>query len=291
MSASRGIAPLADIPDCEGRDGGPELVIRGEHPWLVSSRQAVPMLPRWRHEIGQPVQEVTRREFDDAVGTRACGLPPAPRADPVGRLVSGEHVADASDAAVFAAVHGEPFQREGRPGSVSQQMLETLKVARHVAIDERDPDASVHRETTVFPAEHCGGRVGVEEPLHAEPAHDTTAYLLGERGQIGLGDRPSRQKRRRPVTVRQEDAVGTREPTVNNASPGKHPVLEAVRWVAGQRRDEPLPARPAVVAAACLAGGCGLIRIVNVWPGESLTVACWGMAVAGPVNQAFCSAP
>ena len=24
----------------EGRDGGPELVIRGEHPWLVSSRQA-----------------------------------------------------------------------------------------------------------------------------------------------------------------------------------------------------------------------------------------------------------
>jgi hypothetical protein len=80
-----------------GSDGRPELVIRGEHPWLVSSRQAMPMLPRRRHEIGQPAQEVTRREFDDAVGTRACGLPPAPRADPVGRLVSGEHVADAGE--------------------------------------------------------------------------------------------------------------------------------------------------------------------------------------------------
>ena len=69
----------------------------------------VPMLPRWRHEIGQPVQEVTRREFDDAVGSRPRGLPPAPRADPVGRLVSGEHVADASDPAIFTAPHEEPL--------------------------------------------------------------------------------------------------------------------------------------------------------------------------------------
>ena len=84
MPISRGIAPLADIPDREGGDGGPELVIRGEHPVI-----AMPVLPRRRHEIGQPVQEVKRREFDDAVSTRACGLPPAPRADPVGRLVSG----------------------------------------------------------------------------------------------------------------------------------------------------------------------------------------------------------
>ena len=61
MPISRGIAPLADIPDGERRDGGPELVIRGENPWLVSSRRAMPVLPRWRHEIGQPVQEVTRR--------------------------------------------------------------------------------------------------------------------------------------------------------------------------------------------------------------------------------------
>ena len=100
IPTSRGIAPLDDIPDREGRDGGPELVIRGEHPVI-----AMPVLPRRRHEIGQPVQEVKRREFDDAVNARACGLPPAPGPTD-GRLVSGEQ--------------------------------------RHVAVDERDPDAGVH---------------------------------------------------------------------------------------------------------------------------------------------------
>ncbi len=40
--------------------------------------------------------------------------------------MSGEHVADAGDAAVFAADHGEPFQREGRPGTVSQKMLDLV---------------------------------------------------------------------------------------------------------------------------------------------------------------------
>ena len=79
VAASRRLPAFAFVV---GRDGRPELVIRGEHPWLVSSRQAMPVLPRRRHEIGQPVQEVTRREFDDAVSTRACGLPPAPRAWP-----------------------------------------------------------------------------------------------------------------------------------------------------------------------------------------------------------------
>jgi hypothetical protein len=56
-------------------------------------------------------------------------------------------------------------------------VLEALKIARHVAVDERDPDAGVHREPTVFPAEHVGGRIGVEEPLYAEPTHDTPAHL------------------------------------------------------------------------------------------------------------------
>ncbi len=78
-----------------------------EHPWLVSNRRAVPVLPRRRHEIGQPVQEVTRREFDDAVSARPRRLPPTPRADPVGRPnddpASREHVADASDATVGVA--------------------------------------------------------------------------------------------------------------------------------------------------------------------------------------------
>ena len=42
-----------------------------------------------RHEIGQPVQEVTRREFDDAVSARPRGLLPAPRADPAAAEANG----------------------------------------------------------------------------------------------------------------------------------------------------------------------------------------------------------
>ena len=41
-----------------GRDGGPELVIRGEHPVV-----AMPVLPRWRHEIGQPVQNTVSQKM------------------------------------------------------------------------------------------------------------------------------------------------------------------------------------------------------------------------------------
>jgi hypothetical protein len=48
---------------------------------------------------------------------------------------------------------------------------------------------SVHREPTVFSSDQIAGRIGVEEPLHAEPTHDTPAHLLGERGQIGLGEK------------------------------------------------------------------------------------------------------
>ena len=203
MPTSRGITRLADIPYCERRDGGPELVIRGEHPVI-----AMPVLPRPGHEVSEPVEELKWGKLDDAAGARPRGLPPAPRADPVGRLVSREHVADAGDAAVFAADHGEPLQREGRPGTVSQQVLETLKIARHVAVDERDPDAGVHRKPTVLPGEHVGGRIGVEEPLHAEPTHDTTAHPLGEGGEIRRRDRPGRQERRRPVGGLHEHAVG-----------------------------------------------------------------------------------
>jgi hypothetical protein len=132
LTACRPVAAsrrLPTFPFVMGRDGGPELLIRGEHPVI-----AMPVLPRRRHEVSEPVEELKWGKLDDAAGARPCGLTPASRADPVGRLVSGEHVADAGDAAVFAAHHGEPLQCEGRPGTVSQQVLETLKIARHVAV-------------------------------------------------------------------------------------------------------------------------------------------------------------
>jgi hypothetical protein len=92
-----------------------------------------------------------------------------------------------------------------RPGTVSQQVLKRLTIDTQLETDERDPDACVHRKTTVLSSEHVGGRIGVEVPLHAEPPHDTTAQLLGERGQIRLGDRPS------------PSPVGTKTPSVAHA--------------------------------------------------------------------------
>jgi len=70
MPTGHSLAPLADVPDGQRRDGGPELVIRRKDAWLSSRRQAMPVLARRRYEIGEPVEELKRREFDDAVGPR-----------------------------------------------------------------------------------------------------------------------------------------------------------------------------------------------------------------------------
>ena len=81
MRNGRVPAALANIPDRQRRDGGPELVIRCKHPVV-----AMPVLPRRRHEIGEPVEELKRRALDDAAGPRPCGLPRATRARPSWRL-------------------------------------------------------------------------------------------------------------------------------------------------------------------------------------------------------------
>jgi len=103
----------------------------------------MPVLPRPGHEVSEPVEELKWGKLDDAAGAGACGLPPAPRADPVGRLVAGQHVADATDAAIFTAPHGEPLEREGGAGAVSQQVLERLTIDTQLETKERDPDAGV----------------------------------------------------------------------------------------------------------------------------------------------------
>ena len=69
MPVGSGVGPLADIPYRECRDGPSELVIRRKHPVV-----AMPVLPRRGHEIGEPVEELKRREFDDAIGTGPRGL-------------------------------------------------------------------------------------------------------------------------------------------------------------------------------------------------------------------------
>jgi hypothetical protein len=85
---------FADAPDGGRGHGPPELAVGREHPAIP-----VRMLPRWRLKIGEPVHELERRKVDDAVGSRPRGLLPTARADPVGGLVSREHVVDFGDAA------------------------------------------------------------------------------------------------------------------------------------------------------------------------------------------------
>ena len=51
----RGLALFADVSDSERRDARPELVIRGEHPVV-----AMPVLPRRRDQIREPVEELKR---------------------------------------------------------------------------------------------------------------------------------------------------------------------------------------------------------------------------------------
>ena len=207
MPARRGIAMLADIPDRERRDGGPELVIRCKHLWLFSRRQAVPMLARRRHEIREPVEKLKRRELDDAVGPWPRGLSRAARADPVGGLVSRQHVADTGDAAAPVTGYRESLERKRRPGAIPQQVFEALKIARHVAVDHRDADACVYRKPAVLSGEHVGSRRSGEQASEPEPADHAVPHPLGERGQIGLHERSGGQERRRPVAGWHEDAI------------------------------------------------------------------------------------
>jgi hypothetical protein len=117
----------------------------------------MPVLPRRRDKVRQTIEELKRRELDDAIGSRPRGLPPATPPDPVGGFVSGQYVADADDAAVGVADHGQSLEREGRPCTVSEKMLETSKIAWHVAVEERDPDTRIDRKPAVLPGKHVGG--------------------------------------------------------------------------------------------------------------------------------------
>ena len=55
MPAGRGLARLADVADRQRRDGFSQPVVR-----LESSVIPMPVLPRRRHEVRQPVQELKR---------------------------------------------------------------------------------------------------------------------------------------------------------------------------------------------------------------------------------------
>ena len=131
MPAGSGVAPLADVADGERRNGFSQLVIRRKHPVIP-----MPVLPRRRDEISEPVEELKRREFDDAIGPRPRGLAAAAGARPIWRLC------------VWAARSG--CGRSGRLGRGSRRAAQGRRVAgpsisgdvpdsdtRHAVGDER----------------------------------------------------------------------------------------------------------------------------------------------------------
>ncbi len=59
IPASRGVASLADVPDRQSRDGGPELVIRGEHPVIARRQAAMPATSRAGGTYRRPRVDVT----------------------------------------------------------------------------------------------------------------------------------------------------------------------------------------------------------------------------------------
>jgi hypothetical protein len=80
-------------------------------------------------------------------------------------------------------------------------VLETLKIARHVAVEERDADTRVDRKPTVLPGEHVGGGVRIEKPLPLEESDHAAADPFGERGQVCGGERSGGEERRRPGLI------------------------------------------------------------------------------------------
>jgi hypothetical protein len=115
LPAGGGVAPPANVPDRQRRDGFSQPVTRRRYSLI-----AMPVLPRLRDEIGEPVQELKRRELDDAAHPWSRGLSAAAGAYPVGGFMPWKRVAHARDAAARVADHGEPLERKGRPGAIPQ---------------------------------------------------------------------------------------------------------------------------------------------------------------------------
>ena len=90
------------------------------------------------------------------------------------------------------AVPGAPLECEWGPATVSQEMLERLNGARHVAVEERDPHTRVDRNPAMLPGEHRGGRVRIEKTLPPKPADHAAA----SRGRGDGGVACSSQRRR-----------------------------------------------------------------------------------------------
>ena len=168
--------------------------------------------------------------------------------------MSGQCVADATDAAACVAGHSQPLERERWPRAIPQQVLQAPKIARHITVDECDPHTRVDGKPAVLPGKHVGGRLGVEEARASEPADQAAADLLGDRCEIGLCDRAGRQERRGSVAT---CSVGRwHEDTVGDAGVQMHMAVEGGAE-AMQEGDGPEPRAGGGGSLGCRCRVCG----------------------------------
>jgi len=127
IPAGRGLALRANVANRQRRDGFSQPVVRREYSVI-----AMPVLPRRRHEVRQTIEKLKRRELDDTIGTGPRGLAATTGADPGRGFVPRQHVADADDAAVGVADHGESLECEWGAGAVPEKMLKRLTLDTHL---------------------------------------------------------------------------------------------------------------------------------------------------------------
>ena len=152
----------------------------------------MPVLPRRRDEIGEPVEELKRREFDDAIGSRPRGLPPTTPPDPVGRLVPREHVADSGCAAVWGANHGQDFFASHGWTPSRSTLLNVLQAAAHLI----RPFVAHLREVV-----RAGPIIGTD---------DTTVTLVVKDSPLpGDDDNPKNVRAREVIAAAQAEARGS----------------------------------------------------------------------------------
>ena len=121
MSAGRGVLPLADIPDCQRRDGPPELVVGCKHPVV-----AMPVLPRRRHEARLVTATGRARLARDSAPSPFC------RASDRRSIITCIFEPRATDGVFVPTGDGPPAFLPARPITQADLAALTEKVRRRV---------------------------------------------------------------------------------------------------------------------------------------------------------------
>lgn len=166
---------------------------------MIGCKDAVipmPVLARRRHEIGESVEKLKRREFYDVAraGPAHADFRLRPGPTQLAALCRG-------------STEGTPVMRPSEPrmtdsrssaNAIPQQTFQTLRVALHVPIDEHDSHARIDGKLAVLPGDHVGGDGG---------------------GWLSLNQRITRRRTRSVSAARSAGAIGPAGRNAGGPSP------------------------------------------------------------------------